>query len=75
MLISASEKFKPLKKSKGSKRKEVDTTSRVEIVETLAQFVDGVAQQRYEFRTVMLNGSKQSEASVEILRFTPLRSE
>jgi len=43
MLISASEKFKPLKKSKGSKRKEVDTTSRVEIVETLAQFVDGVA--------------------------------
>ncbi len=40
MLINASEKFKPLKKSKGSKRKEVDAVSRLEIVETLAQFED-----------------------------------
>lgn len=40
MLINASEKFKPLKKSKGSKRKEVDEQSRLEIVETLATFVD-----------------------------------
>jgi type I restriction enzyme M protein len=40
MLINASEKFKPLKKSKGSKRKEVDEASRLEIVETLARFVD-----------------------------------
>ncbi|MEG4445233.1 N-6 DNA methylase [Microcoleus sp. AT9_B5] len=40
MLINASEKFKPLKKSKGSKRKEVDAASRLEIVETLARFVD-----------------------------------
>ncbi|CAD6874762.1 HsdM family class I SAM-dependent methyltransferase [Methylomonas fluvii] len=40
MLINASEKFKPLKKSKGSKRKEVDEQSRLEIVETLAAFVD-----------------------------------
>ncbi|MEG5140677.1 MULTISPECIES: HsdM family class I SAM-dependent methyltransferase [unclassified Microcoleus] len=40
MLINASEKFKPLKKSKGSKRKEIDEVSRLEIVETLAQFVD-----------------------------------
>lgn len=38
MLINASEKFKPLKKSKGSKRKEVDEQSRLEIVESLAQF-------------------------------------
>ena len=40
MLINASEKFKPLKKSKGSKRKEVDETSRLEIVETLTNFHD-----------------------------------
>ena len=40
MLINASEKFKPLKKSKGSKRKEVDEQSRLEIVESLAQFKD-----------------------------------
>ncbi len=38
MLINASGKFKPLKKSKGSKRKEVDETSRLEIVETLQTF-------------------------------------
>jgi len=38
MLINASEKFKPLKKSKGSKRKEVDKASRLEIVETLAKY-------------------------------------
>jgi type I restriction enzyme M protein len=40
MLINASGKFKPLKKSKGSKRKEVDAVSRLEIVETLMKFVD-----------------------------------
>lgn len=38
MLINASEKFKPLKKSKGSKRKEVDKASRLEIVATLTAF-------------------------------------
>ena len=38
MLINASEKFKPLKKSKGSKRKEVDEASRLEIVETLTKY-------------------------------------
>ncbi|MBC8481072.1 MAG: N-6 DNA methylase, partial [Planctomycetes bacterium] len=40
MLINASEKFKPLKKSKGSKRKEVDKASRLEIVETLTKHRD-----------------------------------
>jgi type I restriction enzyme M protein len=40
MLINASEKFKPLKKSKGSKRKEVDEASRLDIVATLAAFKD-----------------------------------
>jgi type I restriction enzyme M protein len=38
MLINASEKFKPLKKSKGSKRKEVDKANRLEIVETLTKY-------------------------------------
>ncbi|MHC5779458.1 HsdM family class I SAM-dependent methyltransferase [Nostoc sp.] len=40
MLINASEKFKSLKKNKGSKRKEVDEISRLEIVETLTRFQD-----------------------------------
>lgn len=40
MLINASEKFKPLKKSKGSKRKEVAEENRLEIVETLLKFKD-----------------------------------
>ncbi|MEX1028501.1 MAG: N-6 DNA methylase [Paenibacillaceae bacterium] len=38
MLINASDKFKPLKKSKGSKRKEVDEVSRLEIVATLTDY-------------------------------------
>jgi type I restriction enzyme M protein len=40
MLINASDKFKPLKKSKGSKRKEVDEASRLEIVATLSAYQD-----------------------------------
>ena len=40
MLINASDKFKPLKKSKGSKRKEVDEASRLEIVATLTGYQD-----------------------------------
>jgi type I restriction enzyme M protein len=40
MLINASDKFKPLKKSKGSKRKEVDTASRLDIVATLTAYQD-----------------------------------
>ncbi|WP_333873706.1 HsdM family class I SAM-dependent methyltransferase [Methylobacter sp.] len=40
MLINASDKFKPLKKSKGSKRKEVDAASRLEIVATLTAYQD-----------------------------------
>lgn len=38
MLINASEKFKPLGKSKGSKRKEVDKDNRLDIVATLAAY-------------------------------------
>ena len=40
MLINASEKFNPLRKNKGSKRKEVDQDSRLEIVDTLTQWKD-----------------------------------
>lgn len=40
MLINASEKFKPLKKSKGSKRKEVNEANRLDIVTTLTAYQD-----------------------------------
>jgi type I restriction enzyme M protein len=40
MLINASEKFRPLKKAKGNKRKEVDEASRLDIVATLTAFQD-----------------------------------
>jgi len=40
MLLNASDKFKQLKKSKGSKRKEVDEASRRDIVSTLGKFED-----------------------------------
>ncbi|QTA82353.1 SAM-dependent DNA methylase [Desulfonema limicola] len=40
MLINASQKFVPLKKSKGSKRKEIDKPNRLEIVNTLKKYKD-----------------------------------
>lgn len=40
MLINSSDKFKPLKKSKGSKRKEVDEENRLQIVAALTAFED-----------------------------------
>ncbi len=40
MLINASEKFELLKKSKGSKRKEIIKTSREEVVDALTKFED-----------------------------------
>lgn len=40
MLIDASEKFTPLKKAKGEKRKEVDEANRLEIVATLTAYQD-----------------------------------
>ncbi len=40
MLINASEKFKILKKNKGSKRKDIDEVNRLEIVETLSKYAD-----------------------------------
>lgn len=48
MLINASEKFKPLKKSKGSKRKEVDEVSRLEIVATLTAYQDNEYAQVFD---------------------------
>lgn len=38
MMINASDKFELLKKNKGKKRKEVDETSRLDIVKTLSDF-------------------------------------
>ncbi len=40
MLINASDKFTPLKKAKGEKRKEVDEKNRLDIVATLAAYKD-----------------------------------
>lgn len=40
MLINASKKFKPLQKSKGSKKNEVDELSRLEIMATLSAYQD-----------------------------------
>jgi type I restriction enzyme M protein len=40
ILINASEKFSPLKKSKGKKRKEITETHRVKIVQILSEFKD-----------------------------------
>ncbi len=40
MLINASQKFKPLKKSRGAKRKAIDEASRLDIVATLTRYAD-----------------------------------
>jgi len=40
MMINASEKFTPMKKNKGKKRKEIDKISRKDIVKTLKEFQD-----------------------------------
>jgi type I restriction enzyme M protein len=48
MLINASEKFTPLKKSKGSKRKEVDPKNRIEIVDILNSYVDNEYAQVFD---------------------------
>jgi len=48
MLINASDKFKPLRKIKGSKRKEVDEASRLEIVATLSAYKDNAFSKVFE---------------------------
>ncbi len=40
MMINASEKFTPMKKNKGKKRKEIDKLNQIEIVKTLKAFKD-----------------------------------
>lgn len=72
MLINASEKFKPLKKSKGSKRKEVDELSRLEIVETLTKYEDNnyarVFEKEYFYfnkQTILLTNVDQNGKSFE----------
>ena len=40
MMINASEKFVPMKKNKGKKRKNIDESNRIDIVETLTKFED-----------------------------------
>jgi type I restriction-modification system DNA methylase subunit len=47
MLINASEKYTQLKKSKGSKRKEIDDTNRLDIVATLT------VSERFFFKPAM----------------------
>jgi len=48
MLINASEKCKPLQKSKGSKKNEVDEISRLEIVKTLSAYEDNEYARIYD---------------------------
>ena len=40
MMINASDKFVPMKKNKGKKRKEIDEPNRLDIVKTLTEFKD-----------------------------------
>ena len=48
ILINASEKFAPLKKSKGKKRKEITETNRMEIVQILSEFKDTDSAKVYD---------------------------
>ena len=48
MMINAVDKFKLLKKNKGKKRKEVDTVSREEIVQTLSRFEENEYTRIYD---------------------------
>lgn len=40
MMINASEKYSPMKKNKGKKRKEIDEANKIDIVKTLTDFED-----------------------------------
>lgn len=72
MLINASEKFKPLKKSKGSKRKEVDEENRLAIVKTLSKFKDNdyarVFEKEYFYfnkQAILLTEIDENRKSIE----------
>lgn len=83
MLINASEKYKQLKKSKGSKRKEVDVDSRTDIVKTLTNFQDNDYARvfdkdffYYNKQAIMLtNVDEQGKALPESLKLTPTKLE
>jgi len=83
MLLNASEKFKQLKKSKGSKRKEVDADSRREIVETLNRFQDNDYARvfdkeffYYNKQAILLtNVDEQGKALPESLKLVPIKVE
>ncbi|MBN1873628.1 MAG: N-6 DNA methylase [Anaerolineae bacterium] len=66
MLINASEKFQPLKKSKGAKRKEVDAQSRAEIVATLARFGDNAYARVFDKEFFYFNKQSLRLTNVDI---------
>lgn len=83
MLLNASEKFKQLKKSKGSKRKEVDADSRREIVNTLNKFQDNDYARvfdkeffYYNKQAILLtNVDEHGKALPESLKLSPTKLE
>jgi len=83
MLLNASEKFKQLKKSKGSKRKEVDEASRREIVYILNKFQDNDYARvfdkeffYYNKQAILLtNVDEQGKALPESLKLSPTKLE
>lgn len=84
MLINASEKYKQLKKSKGSKRKEIDAeVSRPAIVETLTKFQDNDYARvfdkeffYYNKQAILLtNVDEQGKALPESLKLSPTKLE
>lgn len=83
MLLNANEKFKQLKKSKGSKRKEVDEASRLEIVTTLGKFEDNnyarVFDKEYFYfnkqAILLTNVDEQGKALPKNIKLSPIKLE
>jgi type I restriction enzyme M protein len=83
MLINASEKYEQMKKSKGSKRKKVDSDSRSEIVDTLTKFQDNDYARvfdkeffYYNKQAILLtNVDEQGKALTESLKLSPIKLE
>lgn len=83
MLINASEKFKQLKKSKGSKRREVDEASSLDIVNTLGKFEDNdyarvFAKEFFYFNKqaiLLTNVDEQGKALPESQKLSPIKLE
>jgi type I restriction enzyme M protein len=84
MLLNASEKFKQMKKNKGSKRKEIDAeVSRPDIVRTLSKFENNdyarVFDKEYFYYNkqaiLLTNVDEQGKALSESLKLTPVKLE